>query len=358
MQIVHIIYREKFTSAYINFMKYYMKDYTHYFITKNGEFELSLINYNNVYFIRDYAEITYKNKIWKLFQTCDLIIVSGLFDISCINMLLHFPKYILNKTLLQFWGGDFYFFQKKLNNFSFILNKQKRRRCFKKVNGWIFLIEKENEKFEKIFGLKKKYFIAPMPAELDRNATILKCRNSIQKKSTVNILVGNSATESNQHKRIIDWMSLYKNENIKIYVPLSYGDEKYRNIIFEYGKEKLGKLFCPITKFMEKKQYIYFLNNIDIGIFNNERQQAMGNINILLALGKKIYLRTDTPMWDKFTSDGYNIFPIENINQIKYTDFVEFTSKEKEENKRISDKMGGNEIKIEKWTKIFESFRG
>ena len=41
---------------------------------------------------------------------------------------------------------------------------------------------------------------------------------------------------------------------------------------------------------MPYSSYISFLGSIDIGIFNNNRQQGMGNITNLLYLGKKVYL--------------------------------------------------------------------
>ncbi|WP_181881452.1 hypothetical protein [Helicobacter sp. MIT 99-5507] len=42
---------------------------------------------------------------------------------------------------------------------------------------------------------------------------------------------------------------------------------------------------------MQFDEYIAFLNNIDIAIFKQNRQQAMGNIFVLLALGKKSIFR-------------------------------------------------------------------
>ena len=41
---------------------------------------------------------------------------------------------------------------------------------------------------------------------------------------------------------------------------------------------------------MNNKDYIQFLNQIDIAVFNHNRQQAMGTIRSLLGMGKK-------PVW-------------------------------------------------------------
>ena len=63
---------------------------------------------------------------------------------------------------------------------------------------------------------------------------------------TIKILLGNSATESNQHKEAFELLEKYKNKNIKIYVPLSYGPEKYADEIEQLGMHIFGEKFIPM----------------------------------------------------------------------------------------------------------------
>lgn len=354
MKITHVINRDKFTKGYIEFMKLYMDEYCHCFIVENRREKLAIKNQEKIYYIDNFSIISIE--LLDLLEESDLVIISGVFN--SIQLLIKLPNLIRKKTLLHFWGGDFYYYNRKAGIFDlhFILSKYRRRYYFKKCAGFIFLIEGEYEEFKKIFGLKKRYFIAPMPPDINRKNIILKNRKNVKKTDEVKILLGNSATATNHHKEIIDWLSVHKNHNMKIYVPLSYGDDTYRQKIISYGKEKLGKKFYPLTEFMSQERYIQFLSSIDIGVFNNDRQQAMGNILILLALGKKVYLRTDTPMWNRFVSDGYMIYPIQDNQNMDYDEFTSFSMEEGIQNQKIFDAIENIEKPINKWTKIFETF--
>src|SRR5690606_3405679 len=100
--------------------------------------------------------------------------------------------------------------------------------------------------------------------------------------STVNILVGNSADPSNNHLEILDKLLPYKDADIQIYTPLSYGDQDHAKLVSEYGKKLFSEKFSPVTDFMKEENYLNFLCSIDIAIFNHKRQQGMGNITTLL----------------------------------------------------------------------------
>lgn len=69
-----------------------------------------------------------------------------------------------------------------------------------------------------------------------------------------------------------------------------------------------------MTDFMAFDEYLDFLSNIDVAIFNHERQQAMGNKITLLGLGKKVYMRSDITPWSTFSEKGIQVFDIENID--------------------------------------------
>ena len=43
-------------------------------------------------------------------------------------------------------------------------------------------------------------------------------------------------------------------------------------------------------------------DSIEIAIFNNDRQQAMGNITALLGMKSKVFIRDDTSMWSNFSN--------------------------------------------------------
>ena len=102
----------------------------------------------------------------------------------------------------------------------------------------------------------------------------------------------------NYHIEVFEKLRKYRTENIKVYVPLSYGSNSYAESVISEGKRIFGDKFYPMTKFMEKEQYFRFLMTIDVAIFANDRQQALGNIVALLYAGKKVYMRKTISSWE------------------------------------------------------------
>jgi len=79
------------------------------------------------------------------------------------------------------------------------------------------------------------------------------------------------------------------------------------------GKHLFGERFIPITEMMPKDEYIKHLNNIDIGVFNTKRQMGLGNITLLVALGKKVYINDYTTSWDYYKDRGIYIYAFNDI---------------------------------------------
>lgn len=318
------------------------------------KFPLTLLNYENVYYVDNYKHIFDRDHLINIINLSDKIIISGLFE--TMNALSRFNDKQFNKTYVQFWGGDFYGYK---NEAKFYQIRYKRRRnrlihCCSKCKGLIFLIDGEYEKFKSITHVEKKFFIAPVPGDplafKDIDFGVLRA----QKNKTKKIVLGNSATQTNKHEEIIRILADRKNEKgIGVNCPLAYGDDVYRDKIIEYGKEKLHDAFMPITFFMPYSKYVEFLSTCDVGIFNNDRQQALGNLYALLAMGKKVYIRDDTSMWRFFRDKGFKVYPISDI--YKCCDISELFSKE--------DDVSSNMLKAEnlllsldgkeKWEKVF-----
>ncbi len=84
--------------------------------------------------------------------------------------------------------------------------------------------------------------------------------------------------------------------------------------MIERGKEIFGDKFIPILEFMPFERHLEFLAQIDIAIFNSNRQQAMGNIITLLGLGKKVYMRSNITSWKLFEEIGVKVFDVADIN--------------------------------------------
>ncbi|RZL32299.1 MAG: HlyD family efflux transporter periplasmic adaptor subunit, partial [Pedobacter sp.] len=83
-----------------------------------------------------------------------------------------------------------------------------------------------------------------------------------------------------------------KDENIKIYALLSYGDLEYGKKVLEQGELIFGDKFIGVVEYMDFENFVKFMNKMDLIIFNHERQQAFGNLLLALYLKKKIFMNT------------------------------------------------------------------
>lgn len=107
-QIVHIITRDKFTAGHVNFMQKYFPDYNQYFIISgyyiNGQEDVMVQSLKQVLFCLDYKLVAFRKGEYRdILNHADKIIVEGVFGIEL--PLFFWPKKLLSRTFLQFWGA-------------------------------------------------------------------------------------------------------------------------------------------------------------------------------------------------------------------------------------------------------------
>jgi len=317
--ILHICTSEKFIPDYIKFINTYFDVKNHIFIIYGGD--------NSKYPVDNSLNVTnYFNKIkfFKLVNAlyrADKVIVHGLFEVRLIRILAVMP-WILRKTCWVIWGGDLYRwgYQYSWRNLTWYkwaltsplgwLDELARRFVIKRFGVLITHVEGDyalaRERYQ-ASGRWQECFMYPSNLYQDF---------PLQPKihDTINIQVGNSADPSNNHLEVLEKLKAFRDQSIRIYVPLSYGDLEYAETIISYGRENFADKFFPLTEFMPFKNYLDFLALVDIAIFNHKRQQGMGNVTVLLGLGKKIYLQKNLTSWSTIKSLNVAIFEISQLN--------------------------------------------
>lgn len=129
-----------------------------------------------------------------------------------------------------------------------------------------------------------------------------------------NILLGNSASYSNNHIEAINLLSKLSLGECKVIIPLSYGDEQYADYINRYADKLLNNRSLCLREFIPINEYMQIMEKCSIVIMNHERQQALGNIAPLLAQGSHIYLNEKSSLYNFLKEKG---FYISKINEIK-----------------------------------------
>ena len=136
-------------------------------------------------------------------------------------------------------------------------------------------------------------------------------------------LTGNSGDPSNLHIEMLDYLSRFRNENIRVKCPLSYGGSAlYRQNVISYGRQIFGDNFQPITQFMNAGEYAQLLVTVDVALMNHKRQQGLGNILALMYLGRKIYMRSDISSFYFFKRQDIEVCDIEMLNTCSFEDII------------------------------------
>ncbi|MFZ5722403.1 MAG: TDP-N-acetylfucosamine:lipid II N-acetylfucosaminyltransferase [Pseudomonadota bacterium] len=130
------------------------------------------------------------------------------------------------------------------------------------------------------------------------------------------ILIGNSATPENNHLEIFDLLAQIGTGNRRIVVPLSYGDDWYRDRIIEAGQARFGTCFTPLVEYMPGQAYASILADCGHAFMNHLRQQALGNICTLMLRGASIYMHPASPLYQWLRSRGGQIGSIGEIRNM------------------------------------------
>ena len=167
-----------------------------------------------------------------------------------------------------------------------------------------------------------------------------------------NILLGNSASYTNNHLDAFDSLSALDLNGKKIITPLSYGDIDYRNLIVSEGHKKFGDTFVPLIDFMPIDEYIAVLQSCSIVVMNHLRQQALGNIVIALYLGAKVFLDKRNPIYQFFIKNDAYIYCLEELEAQMQENL---TGEQIDRNRRVLQNYWSRDVILQKTKNIVDS---
>ena len=240
------------------------------------------------------------------------VILHGLFSSHLLYVLMLQP-WLLKKCHWAIWGGDLYIHQIDAKDWRHAKNEWCRYFVISRLGHFITHIRGDYELAHQWYGAKGKWHGCFMyPSNLYQEYQI-----TPKPHDGINILLGNSASSSNNHLDALEKLRPFEGEDINIYCPLSYGDATYGDKIAAAGKEMFGDKFFPLREFMPFEKYLELLKNIDVAVFNHHRQQGVGNITQLLGLGKKVYIKSDVTTWCMLKTLGVNIYDINKFELVK-----------------------------------------
>jgi len=141
-----------------------------------------------------------------------------------------------------------------------------------------------------------------------------------KRKSPIKIMVSHSAQPHNQQIEVLKMLEKYKNEDIRIICPLSYGLPSYRKEIIRTGKKIFGNKFEYILEFLPEDEYDKLLESIDIYISNSIIQTGLYVVYFCIGSGEKMYLKGNNLNWVNYL--GAHAFNVKDIKQQDYQEFI------------------------------------
>lgn len=273
-------------------------------------------------------------RLWVHTNRADKIILHGLWGWPLVLTLALNP-WLLKRCYWFIWGGDLYYYNQRVQGLRSNLFEALRRFVIKRIGHLVTYIDGDVELARQWYGAKGKYHECIMyTSNIYRKYDL-----PAKKNKATNIQVGNSADPSNNHFEIFDKLMVFRDQDIMIYVPISYGDPIHARVVREEGAKRFGEKFVALTELMPLDEYLKFLGKIDIAIFNHKRQQAMGNTISLLGMGKKVYIHPDVTPWTTFGKIGVKIHSVKNIS-------IECLTQELKDKNNVAIKINFSEGKL------------
>ncbi|ERK09831.1 4-alpha-L-fucosyltransferase [Serratia fonticola AU-P3(3)] len=345
MKILHICSKDKFIPSFVNYIDQNFDSEQHFFWVFGHSDIYKLEEKNNVKFIGVNKSEKIKNifTLIKDIHQSDKVILHGLLSIKIV-LILFFIPWVMKKCFWFIWGGDLYSYKAK-RNIKWYLKELIRRPVIKRMGHLVTYVKGDYELTQKWYGCSGDFLECLMYTSNVYKYVELPNMES----EHITILLGNSADPSNNHLDALIKISKYKNENIKVMVPLSYGEKRYAENVITEGKKLLGDKFIPITEFMSYEKYLSLLANVDIAVFNHNRQQAMGNTISLLGLKKTVYINSYTTQWQLFNDLNIKVLDVDDFSLKCINENEKNTNVEKIKN-FFSDNKLAKQLKF-----IFES---
>lgn len=351
-KILHLCNSSPITRSYIDFINENFEKENHFFVVFPTSFIYDYPD-NCLVITRKNAKFNYL-KVLLLSNRASKIILHGFFYNRFITRLLTISPWNIKKCYWIIWGADLYDdinqvgYTKTLRYKSFFFFK---KLIIKKIKKVCTLTKEETTIYLNFFNYTPQFFeiqyINPLTQHMLDNS-------KKQCPKTIRILIGNSATATNLHLEILNTLTKFSSLDIQLFVPLSYGDMDYANQVIEAGSRLFNDKFIPITNFLEPEDYANLIANIDIAIFNNKEQQGLGNIYALLYLEKKVYIRSDSPIWSSLHSQNFKMYDTLHLKSEQTESLLKKELLLLEKNRKIAyNNFFDKTILANYWSKVF-----
>ena len=143
-------------------------------------------------------------------------------------------------------------------------------------------------------------------------------------------------------------MKKYIRSEYEVYSSLSYGDEDIKRYVIKEGIKQFGNAFHPITDYMSRRDYLDYLNSMDILVMYHNRQQAFGNIMTAIVLGMPVFMKTISPVYAMAKQVGISsVYGVGELVNIDIRNAIARTKSDRDINSSIVASIFLEETRLE-----------
>ncbi len=221
------------------------------------------------------------------------------------------------------------------------VKKKKKIEQLKRINFWGTSYREECQHLSKTLGYQRplfEFYYYSLEQILNIESKIILNKNKI--------MIGHSGFPNGNHLDILEKIKEFKTPPKDIIVPFSYGIEDYKKYIKKYNPIKNVSY---IEDFLPLKEYNKILNEVKIAVFNNRRQQALGNIISLLYFGAKVFMSNKNTFYHFLKRKGIHVYCYET--ELNTSNFHGLSIDQIKTNRKILKNFLGEDILKEKLRK-------
>ena len=287
----------------------------HIFITPHEKVYLATNSLGKV--ILDESNV---NLINKYAPFCKWIFVHNM----SYRMLLGCKNKNLKKIIFRYWGnglGSQYVKNNPIKNTGkFIVNSLFFKKLSKIAAVGIANSVDEIEVSKYIKNMKYYYMPYGIGDGLTKINKLMKEENKTG--SQYKIMLGHSGYEINNHIEILQKLARF-GDKIKVFVPLSYGKTEYIKEVKEYIEKNCQDNVVVLDGFLPPDEYIKLLWSFDAAIFASKNSCALGNIEMLVCMKKKIFLNREGTIREAFNQGNVPSVSIDEIDDMTFEQLCE-----------------------------------
>lgn len=291
--------------------------------------------------------------IKKLGSKHDYIVFHFLPNDILLHLYYYFNNEGLKRVVWRIWGADLYNWKKESPKFIVCLLNFFRENTRKRIR-YIIPEPMDIDEYVRQFGNSAMILYGPDPKGYD--SRFLENNKRINSDGIFRIIIGHSAVKFVNHIEILNTLKKYKNENIKIVLPLNYGDPEYGDYVSDQAIKEFGEDKVEIIRNkLNLADYVRLMWGCDALIIHSDRQIAMGNITMMLYMGKKVYIKYSSVMGKYYyDQEKLTVFDSNSISELSFNELsspIDDISRNKE--------YAINEIEIpnivNKWNVVFKN---